>query len=599
MKIHMVKKGDTLYDIANKYNVELDKLIAFNPQIADPNVIEVGMKVKIPTGTKPATPPGDYLYKHVVVQGDTLWKLGKAWNVPLQNMIEANPQLKNPNVLMTGEIVFIPKMKQPTAQHPENYPHHKKNTSYIAPAQENENVPVLPIHAVENKMPEMPVLPIQTVENKMPEMPVLPIQTVENKMPEMPVLPIHTVENKMPEMPVLPIHTVENKMPEMPVLPIHTVENKMPEMPVLPIHTVENKMPEYPVLPIQTAENYIPAMPVLPIHTVENKMPEYPVLPIQTAENYMPTMPISPAAEHGANEMYGAPYESAQQFPAYENNVHYGAEQAHDMNPFMQFQMPATEVASYGKAPQYAPMAEMPSMGNVPFEPYQAAMPLPAYPSYPQHPVYHDCGCGGPAFPAYEQGIPYPYAPNMEYPAAEQPTAVLPAYQYPHAPNMEYPAAEQPSAVLPAYQYPHPFQAEPFAYGMYCMDIPYSPMPYDNLAMTSAYPNMGYPMPAFPFYGSPYAVGHKGCNCGCHDRTGEQAQAAQATQTAQIAQTSGSSQAPAKSTRKTEKVKVKNTKSSRRRSNNFEATLRKLAQKKRRRTGSSKVNERRSPWINV
>ncbi|MGO4272472.1 hypothetical protein AB4Z22_21975, partial [Paenibacillus sp. TAF58] len=39
-----------------------------------------------------------------------LWKLGKAWDVPLQDMIKANPHLKNPNVLMTGEIVYVPKM---------------------------------------------------------------------------------------------------------------------------------------------------------------------------------------------------------------------------------------------------------------------------------------------------------------------------------------------------------------------------------------------------------------------------------------------------------------------------------------------------------
>jgi hypothetical protein len=35
---------------------------------------------------------------------------GKSWEIPLQAMIKANPQLKNPNVLMTGEIVYIPKM---------------------------------------------------------------------------------------------------------------------------------------------------------------------------------------------------------------------------------------------------------------------------------------------------------------------------------------------------------------------------------------------------------------------------------------------------------------------------------------------------------
>ncbi|WP_052487215.1 LysM peptidoglycan-binding domain-containing protein [Gordoniibacillus kamchatkensis] len=110
MKIHIVKSGDTLYELAKKYNVELDKLIAANPHIVNPDQLDIGMKVKIPTAPKPLAPAeGTYKFKHVVKQGDTLWKLGKAWDVPLADLIAANPQLKNPNVLLTGEIVYIPK----------------------------------------------------------------------------------------------------------------------------------------------------------------------------------------------------------------------------------------------------------------------------------------------------------------------------------------------------------------------------------------------------------------------------------------------------------------------------------------------------------
>jgi LysM repeat protein len=111
LKIHMVKKNDTLFNLANKYNVELDAIIAINPQIQDPNKIDVGMKVKIPSRPQPVEPPSsEHAHKHIVKQGDSLWKLGKAWDIPLQTMIKANPQLKNPNVLMTGEIVYIPKL---------------------------------------------------------------------------------------------------------------------------------------------------------------------------------------------------------------------------------------------------------------------------------------------------------------------------------------------------------------------------------------------------------------------------------------------------------------------------------------------------------
>ncbi|MBB6633938.1 LysM peptidoglycan-binding domain-containing protein [Cohnella thailandensis] len=107
MKIHMVKKGDSLHGIAQKYGVTTEELLQANPDIANPDVIDVGMKVKIPMPAKPAY---EIMHQHTVSQGDTLWKLSKAWGIPLDTMIKANPQLKNPNVLLTGEVVNIPKV---------------------------------------------------------------------------------------------------------------------------------------------------------------------------------------------------------------------------------------------------------------------------------------------------------------------------------------------------------------------------------------------------------------------------------------------------------------------------------------------------------
>ncbi|MNI22490.1 Gamma-D-glutamyl-L-diamino acid endopeptidase 1 [compost metagenome] len=133
LKIHIVKPGDSLYEIAKKNQISLEALIAFNPKIEDPNKLEVGMKVKIPMSPKPVEPPTvEYSYKHIVKQGDSLWKLGKAWEIPLQDMIKANPQLKNPNVLLTGEVVYIPKLAKETT--PENPPSPEWTPPQIAEA---------------------------------------------------------------------------------------------------------------------------------------------------------------------------------------------------------------------------------------------------------------------------------------------------------------------------------------------------------------------------------------------------------------------------------------------------------------------------------
>lgn len=56
-----VQKGDNLWDISQSLGVSFDKLLAANPQLKDPNLIEVGQQLNLPTGntpsvSRPATP---------------------------------------------------------------------------------------------------------------------------------------------------------------------------------------------------------------------------------------------------------------------------------------------------------------------------------------------------------------------------------------------------------------------------------------------------------------------------------------------------------------------------------------------------------------
>ena len=53
--VYVIKKGDTLSKVANKFGVDLDALLAANPTIKDPNKISLGQQIVIPTAAAPST----------------------------------------------------------------------------------------------------------------------------------------------------------------------------------------------------------------------------------------------------------------------------------------------------------------------------------------------------------------------------------------------------------------------------------------------------------------------------------------------------------------------------------------------------------------
>ena len=99
---YVVKSGDTLSGIAQKFGVSLAALEAANPQIPDPNKIFPGQVILIPKG--PFPPPGSY----VVQPGDTLSGIAQKFGVSLAALEAANPQIPDPNKIFPGQVIFIP-----------------------------------------------------------------------------------------------------------------------------------------------------------------------------------------------------------------------------------------------------------------------------------------------------------------------------------------------------------------------------------------------------------------------------------------------------------------------------------------------------------
>ena len=101
MIIHVVQRGDTLYKIAQNYGVSIDKLVQDN-QLTYPNNLVVGQDIVVDVNTM----------QHTVLSGETLWKIANNYGVSLQSLIQANPQISNPDNIQVGQVINIPSSMQ-------------------------------------------------------------------------------------------------------------------------------------------------------------------------------------------------------------------------------------------------------------------------------------------------------------------------------------------------------------------------------------------------------------------------------------------------------------------------------------------------------
>lgn len=96
MIVHVVRSGETLRQIANRYRVSLSSIVAANA-LPDPNRILIGQALIIPSANR----------QHVVRQGEALWQIAQNYGVSVQAIIQAN-QITNPNVVYPETVLIIP-----------------------------------------------------------------------------------------------------------------------------------------------------------------------------------------------------------------------------------------------------------------------------------------------------------------------------------------------------------------------------------------------------------------------------------------------------------------------------------------------------------
>ena len=95
---YVVQKGDTLSKIAKACGVTVKELVAAN-NIENPNLIRKGATLIIPKV--------EVAKRHIVVKGDTLGKIAKAYGCTIKELVELN-KLENPNLIIKGQVIVLP-----------------------------------------------------------------------------------------------------------------------------------------------------------------------------------------------------------------------------------------------------------------------------------------------------------------------------------------------------------------------------------------------------------------------------------------------------------------------------------------------------------
>ena len=99
--LYTVKRGDTLYSIARKYNITVNELKNLNGLTS--NILTIGQTLKVPTFEVPETSDTS---EYIVEIGDTLSSIASRFNISVNDLINYNNLVTT--IITPGQVLRIP-----------------------------------------------------------------------------------------------------------------------------------------------------------------------------------------------------------------------------------------------------------------------------------------------------------------------------------------------------------------------------------------------------------------------------------------------------------------------------------------------------------
>ena len=116
--IHVVEKGNTMYSISRKYDVDVKSILDANPYAKEG--IKFGQELRIPlfkaNSKAVADTEVDGFIMHTVRRKETLFSLSQAYNVPISDIERFNPEIKKG--IHVNDVIKIPKAVDLTGVEP-------------------------------------------------------------------------------------------------------------------------------------------------------------------------------------------------------------------------------------------------------------------------------------------------------------------------------------------------------------------------------------------------------------------------------------------------------------------------------------------------
>lgn len=102
---YVIQPGDTLVIIARRFGTTVEEILRVNPILQGQAFIFPGQIIHIPL-------PGEAQVirasLYIVQPEETLNGIALKFNVPVGALLEANPQITDPNLIYPGQIIAIP-----------------------------------------------------------------------------------------------------------------------------------------------------------------------------------------------------------------------------------------------------------------------------------------------------------------------------------------------------------------------------------------------------------------------------------------------------------------------------------------------------------